>query len=110
MQKAFPEGGGVALTPDRMPHHHTLGTFNITIEGVDGGPHGYKRLHLSAVPFSIIEAHRNPGLLSCWPPTGRLIKAKRDHDVSMCVKEPLRARKRAVGASQKGSEIIAQIK
>lgn len=50
MQKAFP--GGVVLTPDRMLHHHTLGTFNITIEGVDGGRHGYKRLHLSAVPFS----------------------------------------------------------
>lgn len=51
MQKAF--SGGVVLVNARMAHHHPmLGIFNITIEGVDGGPAaGYHGLHLSAVPF-----------------------------------------------------------
>lgn len=106
MQKAFP--GGVVLTPDHMPHHHTLGTFNISIEGVDGadtGTSGYiflqSHFHKSPQKPKVADLLARDGKINKKPnvSTG---------DVSMCVKEPLtRARKlhrRVLG--QKRSEII----
>lgn len=45
--------GGVVLALGRMPHHPMLGTFSITIGGVDRGAAGYQDLHLSAAPFSL---------------------------------------------------------